>query len=56
MVDLTSEEMRLFGHVEYPHTAGTLYDCEACESECHCAWLDNTCVHCIVMAENFPES
>ncbi len=23
-------------HVDYPHAPGYLYDCLACESECHC--------------------
>lgn len=23
-------------HVDYPHPAGYLYDCPACERECHC--------------------
>jgi hypothetical protein len=35
-------------HVDYPHEPGTLYDCEACESECFCEgdgtdWL---CLFC----------
>lgn len=23
-------------HVDYPHMPGTLWDCLACETECHC--------------------
>lgn len=23
-------------HVNYPHTPGHLYDCQACEDSCHC--------------------
>lgn len=24
------------GHVNYPHEPGRLYDCPACEDQCHC--------------------
>jgi hypothetical protein len=34
-------------HVEYPHQAGTLYNCPACETQCHCTELVGmTCIHC----------
>ena len=34
-------------HVDYPHLAGTLYDCPACEEECFCEkFLPWKCVHC----------
>lgn len=40
-------------HANYPHHPGTLYDCPACESACHC---DTTgpedhelCVHCALI-------
>jgi len=34
-------------HADYPHTAGTLYDCGMCESKCYCDNLDGIeCVHC----------
>lgn len=31
-------------HTDYPHTAGSLFDCVACEITCHCS--DATCVAC----------
>lgn len=34
-------------HADYPHFAGTLWDCDACESECHCEKFPPfKCVHC----------
>lgn len=30
-------------HSEYPHISGYLYDCEACEQQCHCD--DGSCVY-----------
>lgn len=35
-------------HVDYPHEPGRLYDCPACESECHCSGKDGEtdCVYC----------
>lgn len=32
-------------HVEYPHIAGTVYDCAACENVCHCNG-NGDCVSC----------
>lgn len=33
-------------HVDYPHEPGYLYDCLACEAECHCGEThDETCTH-----------
>lgn len=29
-------------HASYPHEPGTLYDCEACETECFCWELNHT--------------
>lgn len=31
-------------HVDYPHEPGRLYDCEACEAECHCEPGTTECV------------
>jgi hypothetical protein len=31
-------------HVDYPHLPGSLYDCPACEAECHCTPGDAECV------------
>jgi hypothetical protein len=40
-------------HVDYPHEPGTLYDCPACESTCHCGWGEGpVCVHCAIKAES----
>lgn len=35
-------------HVDYPHWPGTLYECGACESECHCEGISafTMCVFC----------
>ena len=33
------------GHADYPHEPGTLYDCQACEAQCHCDDM-GLCVHC----------
>lgn len=49
-------------HADYPHNPGTLYDCPACESRCHCHDLaqalaldlgeaDWLCVSCAIAAE-----
>ena len=34
----------LMAHNEYPHEPGYLYDCEACESSCHCTPGNAECV------------
>lgn len=51
------------GHAGYPHEAGTLYDCTACESNCFCHELregqitdaedteETICVHCAIGQE-----
>lgn len=31
-------------HVNYPHEPGYLYDCQACEAECHCEPGGTECV------------
>lgn len=31
-------------HVNYPHEPGRLYDCPACEAQCHCTYGDEECV------------
>ena len=33
-------------HVDYPHEPGRLYDCPACEAECHCVAEEEPCVYC----------
>lgn len=35
-------------HVDYPHEPGRLYDCPACEAECHCTGDPGhtPCVYC----------
>lgn len=48
-------------HVDYPHHFGLLYDCPACEAECHCEGLNRgltddrhpgvVCVHCAIRME-----
>ena len=40
-------------HVDYPHDPGHLYDCAACESDCHCAPDSALCVHCTIEHEHF---
>jgi hypothetical protein len=35
----------LSSHVNYPHFPGRLYDCEACESMCHCTPGEAECVY-----------
>ncbi len=37
--------MRAEGHVDYPHMAGRLYDCPACESSCYCREGETECVY-----------
>jgi hypothetical protein len=46
--------MRLYredGHADYPHTPGSLFDCEACEATCYCVPDETQCVHCALKAE-----
>jgi len=38
-------------HADYPHQPGTLYDCEACESDCYCDY-ETSCVACAIANEN----
>jgi hypothetical protein len=52
------------GHADYPHEAGTLYDCTACEANCFCAEVQagqvddaedtepTICVHCAIGEEH----
>ena len=37
-------------HSDYPHEPGRLYDCPACEAECHCSHLPGN-TQCIFCAE-----
>lgn len=51
------------GHADYPHEAGCLYDCTACEANCFCDELrkgqvvdaedtePTICVHCEIEGE-----
>lgn len=51
------------GHADYPHTAGALYDCTACEANCFCDEIGegqildaedtepDVCVHCAIEGE-----
>lgn len=32
-------------HSDYPHEPGRLYDCEACEAQCHCTPGSTECVY-----------
>lgn len=32
------------GHVDYPHEPGRLYDCPACEAQCHCTAGHTECI------------
>jgi hypothetical protein len=32
-------------HADYPHQPGTLYDCPACESSCHCTPGSAQCIY-----------
>lgn len=32
-------------HADYPHEPGRLYDCAACEAECHCKPGETECVY-----------
>lgn len=41
-------------HVNYPHEPGRLYDCPACESECHCSEVkrlqgETECIFCAAL-------
>lgn len=33
-------------HADYPHEPGRLYDCAACEAQCHCEPGTAECVYC----------
>lgn len=42
-------------HVDYPHHAGTLYDCPACEEICYCGFdgiLELSCLSCSISIES----
>jgi hypothetical protein len=32
-------------HVDYPHEPGRMYECEACEAQCHCTPDTTECVY-----------
>jgi hypothetical protein len=32
-------------HAEYPHQAGYLFGCQACEAKCHCIPDHDECVY-----------
>jgi hypothetical protein len=61
MLNIVRRDMS--GHADYPHEAGTLYDCTACESNCFCDELQadqvtdaedtepTICVHCAIGQE-----
>jgi hypothetical protein len=49
-------------HADYPHEPGTLYDCEACETRCHCNHIKaqydpsyTQCVFCALLQERHPQ-
>ncbi len=38
--------IQIITHVDYPHQPGYLYDCPACEAQCHCEGTqDSSCVY-----------
>jgi hypothetical protein len=39
-------DMWVVKHIDYPHEIGRLYDCPACEAQCHCVAEEEPCVHC----------
>lgn len=52
------EEEKLPEHADYPHEPGRLYDCEACETRCHCNHVQaqydpgyTQCVFCALLQE-----
>ena len=49
--------MRMLTHVDYPHEPGRLYDCPACEAQCHCGDLSRTtpCVYCASLTPTTPD-
>lgn len=56
--DLHEDQEERVDHADYPHEPGTLYDCEACESRCHCDHLKaqydpgyTQCVFCAMLQE-----
>lgn len=47
-------------HVDYPHEPGRLYDCPACEAECHCSEVkrlqgETECLFCASLGEAFRD-
>lgn len=42
---MSPTDLTHFTHNEYPHLPGTLYDCQACESACHCTPDSAECVY-----------
>lgn len=40
-----SDERTPVKHTEYPHHAGYLFGCQACEATCHCTSDRDECVH-----------
>lgn len=51
----TVDRDRVLTHADYPHNPGELYDCEACQSACHCQVIGVTCVadECDNLAEPY---
>lgn len=41
-------------HADYPHEPGTLYDCPACETVCHCD--PSTGFQCLACVTLFDET
>jgi hypothetical protein len=41
-------------HADYPHHAGKLYDCPACEARCHCTG-DPADTECVFSGDHMPE-
>lgn len=42
---------KLVRHAAYPHLAGSLFDCPACEAVCYCKPDETHCVHCSIADE-----
>lgn len=53
MSDCETGQEEEIPHADYPHEPGRLYDCEACESRCHCTGYPGhvKCVFCALLQE-----